>query len=250
MAKRGQITLFIILGITVLLVSGIFIAVTNKSITKPKKEEIDLSPIQTYAQSCLKNVAEEALFEKLGKQGGYISPEIDALKYEEVNGQKISFHYINGKAQVPSVEKIKSQLDSYITENFESCLDLSRYREFSTRKPESTKLYLDMNDDKVIVRMGYPLELSRGDARAFLPEINTEMPIRIKKARDIGECFVSRISEDRSELNIFLAKKNCNNDEMITVNFVSNKYVLIYDYNTWYNKYGQTFKYQFAMEMS
>ena len=76
MKKRGQISVFLIIGI-ILIIGGIFyyIKVYNAKDAignSPRKMESEAGIVKAYVESCIKNVAEEALFEKIGEQGGYI----------------------------------------------------------------------------------------------------------------------------------------------------------------------------------
>lgn len=79
MKKRGQITLFLIIGVVIIISLGIFLYSSGYS-TKAKtigniKETGKLSDADTvkaYAESCIKKIAENALFEIISEQGGYI----------------------------------------------------------------------------------------------------------------------------------------------------------------------------------
>jgi hypothetical protein len=78
--KRGQITVFIIIGIVLLLIVALFLYIRSVAVervpTAPAVEEIptELNPIRTYVQNCLKDTVIDG-FELLGARAGYISPE-------------------------------------------------------------------------------------------------------------------------------------------------------------------------------
>ena len=79
MKKRGQITIFLILGLILIIVAG-FIFYFNKSSARSQSavsvaqslDSSDTEIVKTYAESCIKNAAEDALFNRIGVQGGYI----------------------------------------------------------------------------------------------------------------------------------------------------------------------------------
>ncbi len=79
-SKRGQITIFIIIGIVLLLTVALFLFISNISVkrlpTKVAVEEIptELDPVRAYVQDCLKETLIDG-FKLLGIQGGYINPE-------------------------------------------------------------------------------------------------------------------------------------------------------------------------------
>ncbi|MBW2970031.1 hypothetical protein KY319_02815 [Candidatus Woesearchaeota archaeon] len=71
--KKAQITIFIIIGILILIAFGttIYVASKVKKIEKPKTPQLQTQTIQDYITSCLEIATKEGLT-ILGKQGGYI----------------------------------------------------------------------------------------------------------------------------------------------------------------------------------
>ncbi len=82
MRKRGQVTVFIIVGVVLLLLIGVLIFFTRTVKEQPLRaavpvaEDIPLefNPIKLFTEDCLKVVAEQGLH-RLGQSGGYIFPE-------------------------------------------------------------------------------------------------------------------------------------------------------------------------------
>jgi len=76
--KEGQITLFMILGIVLLIIVAFIFYLSNytqekkgQEITGAEKTAFDITPIKEYVTTCLDNTAKDGLL-LLGKQGGYI----------------------------------------------------------------------------------------------------------------------------------------------------------------------------------
>ncbi|MBW2963386.1 hypothetical protein KY306_01270, partial [Candidatus Woesearchaeota archaeon] len=94
MNKRGQIAIFIIIGVVIFLaiLSIFFIRnyVVEERITqvaRPIAQELpsELEPIRVFTENCLKSVAEQALI-RLGQHGGYLYPDFwDNLNFDEEN---------------------------------------------------------------------------------------------------------------------------------------------------------------------
>jgi len=72
MNKKAQITLFIIIGLMIVITLGVFYSF----ISAPKIEEgeLDTTAIEEYVTACLDRTAKEALI-RLGEQGGYLFEE-------------------------------------------------------------------------------------------------------------------------------------------------------------------------------
>ena len=88
--KKGQITVFIILGILILLISGIYLVTRAIKVEEyitiiPIIANVpdELLPIRTYTEACINNLAEDAL-KKLGTQGGYIDLEQFGISFNQV----------------------------------------------------------------------------------------------------------------------------------------------------------------------
>ncbi len=76
MTKRGQITIFIIIGIIILFVValGVYLKDSFNTVRPPVQQLIvsdELKPIQAYVTSCLSATSKDALI-RLGQSGGYI----------------------------------------------------------------------------------------------------------------------------------------------------------------------------------
>ena len=83
--KKSQVTLFMLLGIVLLITIGIFIYLNNSTSSKRTDEETkavqqlesDIQPIKKYVKSCVERVGEFGLF-LIGRQGGYLLRQQEA----------------------------------------------------------------------------------------------------------------------------------------------------------------------------
>ncbi len=155
--KRGQITVFIIIGTLILFAFAGFLyltkTVTTERVTTAGEPVIEsvpqaFQPIRSYTENCLTQVAERGLL-ILGQQGGYISPELvgkysttdpadtdgvdlEPLKvpywhYNKISNaqNEVSFTSLQPKlyAADDPVLSIEAQLSSFVEENLNECLD-------------------------------------------------------------------------------------------------------------------------------
>ena len=91
MLKRGQVTLFIILGVLVLGLVALFFFLRSTVVeervqeARPVAEDVptEFNPVKVFTEDCLKLTVEEGMT-RLGQQGGYIRPkEWKRLRFEE-----------------------------------------------------------------------------------------------------------------------------------------------------------------------
>ncbi len=161
MNKRGQITIFIILGIVLVIGASFFYYIQSKETSfgddlssLTVQVPIEFQDIQDYVETCMLQVGEDAII-RLGLGGGYIDPisagmnvfgeatDVDALKYNPGGELYIPYWYhlkssndckknCRFELQIPSLHRItgtdadfsiEAQLDRYVNQNLKACLD-------------------------------------------------------------------------------------------------------------------------------
>ena len=177
MKKRGQVTLYVILGIVLLIILAGLLAVNKyviKSDFEREKEQISVTsefqPVKNYFDSCIQSVASEGAA-TLGLQGGYLNIPRDELPVNPVvpfsnrlqifNNDALEVPYwfyetANGiqKVQVPAIQDMQKDLQDYLTINLNNCLinftsfpgyTVSGFNDFNTQ--------VTIQDEKILVRV-------------------------------------------------------------------------------------------------
>ncbi|MBW2978208.1 hypothetical protein KY331_05150 [Candidatus Woesearchaeota archaeon] len=174
MKKRGQITLFIILGVIILFAVFTFFFIRSRVVKRAIIEEIpavvsipiEFEPIRQFTQECLEKVGTEGL-KLLGEGGGYIyfedfgisvssqnPTEADALEFAPNSGLYVPYWwYLKAPNDcrgnclfsslrpplyriTPGDRSIEAQVDRYIEEEIGSCLN--NYNAFKVQGYEIT----------------------------------------------------------------------------------------------------------------
>ena len=132
MLKNGQVTVFIILGIIIILMIGIlfyFQGYISLSFLKNDEEvsiPTQLKVVVDNINYCLESTSYDALY-YIGVHGGYYkTPEEGSITYFT---EKIPYYYLNNKIIIPKINSIQEGISNYIDDNLGSCLELNKFRD-------------------------------------------------------------------------------------------------------------------------
>ena len=159
--KKGQVTLFIVIGIIMLLALVVFVSIREEAAKQEivpgvrvavEDVPVEFSLIRPFVESCISDIAEEALI-KLGEHGGYIDPAEfginavadptagSAVRFSAGSGLEIPYWFYlssdnkcSGNCQFsygrPALyrsedraKSIEAQLDKYVDNNLKDCLN-------------------------------------------------------------------------------------------------------------------------------
>ncbi len=160
-AKRGQVTIFIILGLILIASIGVFVFYQTPE-EQQIPETVDKSSVTQYVNTCLKDVAENVVA-KVSMQGGMYDPVL----YKTYEGNNINY-WCYGESPNQCVnalftkEDIASQILYGIKQEIDSCLD---FQAFEDQGYEITKGVMDgtvvIQEAEIDISLTYPLKIKK-----------------------------------------------------------------------------------------
>lgn len=228
-AKKSQATVFVIIGIVILIIIGISLFVVDtinkgKNLEKKYTEQLPpyLEPLKDRIQQCLYQVAKDG-FVIAGQHGGYVYPEqagIVALQGMETSSSGIEFapgssiimpYWFFMKSSNTCTEcefsskmpiinsrdrnavSVENQLADYIEKNIDSCLDFSEFekRGFKIKKLEKPKIDLEITSKDAGVFMEYPFEVETDSEIAKISLFQNKVDVRFQRVFDIAREITS-----------------------------------------------------------
>ncbi|MDP3698468.1 MAG: hypothetical protein Q8R47_02680 [Nanoarchaeota archaeon] len=146
-SKRGQVTIFLVIGIVILLLAALFFYLFGQLKEAPLEVELEESQkylgvpgaVQSFVEDCVEKTVDPAIY-LLAMQGGVIYPEKDSLILLTDHGL-VNYAWMNGINGL-SKEKMEKDLATYIEENIDFCL-----RRFETF--EKQNILVDANYEKL-----------------------------------------------------------------------------------------------------
>jgi len=213
MEKRGQVTVFIILGIVIVAVVGIFLAFRSGLVDTYLNSERDrvkvpneIEPVQEYLEFCLEDAVREGIG-YMGLQGGYL--ELDTYKASYADkftnvltvypGYKVAYWYYEdlngvGKNQMPTIGLMEEQLNFFVGERFKECLnDLDEFESegFEIDVKNTINPDIRIEDDFIDTVVRVPVNIKKGGVSAKISrhviDVDSSFGSLYEKAKTIFE---------------------------------------------------------------
>jgi hypothetical protein len=141
--KKGQITIFIILAVLIVVVIGVVIYMTTFAKEAEFDEEYfnsasikpEVDSIKEYVFSCMDDVSRAAI-DRIGIQGGFHNQPVRAF---DVGWTFIPYYYYEGEYLMPTKGQVEEELSAFVNDNMGKCLaanTASRF-EMEYERPET-----------------------------------------------------------------------------------------------------------------
>lgn len=200
--KQGQVTVFIIIGLVLLLTIGIIIFFTTSK--EPEtKVSLDLQPVKTFVDECLQQVSAPAVL-LLAAQGGYIYlPEHTAL----VGEVKVGYGYDNGKKQLLDIESMQAQLNKYIGEQLQACINGFTSLPGKNIEAGAMKVKTAIAKNNVAVVIDYPVTVVVGDpsnqqTKETIDTFSTTVNLRLGYVYEMAGNVLNKQAADKEYLDL------------------------------------------------
>lgn len=177
MQKRGQVTVFVIIGIVlIIIIALIFFARNNLGVGVNTQNFLHakLDPIQDNIIECIDNNLPQAV-ETLGKQGGDFSP----ASYRRYQSKEVKYYCLEIPDKdtclniMPTKNRIKQNLQDYIAFQLDNCIDRSQLKSrygYTITKAEPTA-HIDFTDNAIEVTVNYPIKIEKSGTTVTMPEV-------------------------------------------------------------------------------
>ncbi|MBS3159890.1 hypothetical protein J4436_03815 [Candidatus Woesearchaeota archaeon] len=176
MLKRGQVTIFVILGLVILIILGIVYYV-KFYILESKYVNIvpqDIQAVDEYVKNCLEQTVKEGLV-YLGDHGGYFIEEIPY--YYKNNVSLIEENFLN------------RELNNYINYRLNYCIKDFYYLSEYNIQENGFEVNSEINQN-VNVLLDYKLDITKADKTYNLRYFNVVLNSNISKMFDIADFIV------------------------------------------------------------
>ncbi len=234
MLKRGQVTVFIIVGIVILfLFAGLLFVV--KSVTKEKAEAeqeamveaYEFNSINMFIDHCLERTSNEGMRFVSFRGGYYQVPE----PAEDQIFVKIPYYFDVGQKRFPTKEIIARQIELYIEDKMKTCFNdfvVFKKQGFSFVE-EEMKATVQLGTS-VVFELDYPLQAQKGESIKQFQKFSYTLPVNFEHIYNIIDQTVFEQERNANFVPLgHLSVASQENDFTFEVSYLDND-VVVYSY--------------------
>jgi hypothetical protein len=181
MKKRGQVALFVVIGIVVLaivILVGLYMADIIKAPSAvgdvQKQLDVEMRGIEQYVDECVTKETNNAI-ELLIDGGGVFEPS-NVVNYHGREYRVLCQAMEVGCLSTPVVKgELENILDSYLEDQMRKCIVFDN---FEVELIQSTfDLETSVNEKNLVVELVYPITVSKGDQKRTIDEFTTVVDV-------------------------------------------------------------------------
>jgi hypothetical protein len=173
--KRGQITLFIVIGIVIVLVGSIYFFVVRNSqdLNYLGPFQLQTEEIKSHVEDCLNQVASSAIY-RIGARSGYLELKENYYPtlYDNTNYlyyENVSSLHVNGE--------IEHRISKYVDDHIIECVNFSLFNNFEIEFKE-TKTETVLGYDNIFVYLDWPLFIKKDNVERKIDEFEIKIDVR------------------------------------------------------------------------
>ena len=186
--KRGQITVFVIIGIIILI--SAFLLFYLKSQTQEKSETltpVDIKPIKLYLDSSINDVVERGIY-FICLQGGYY----DVPNPVDYSFIKIPYYFYLGNKSFPEKETIENEFSKYLEQELPNYIGNLEVFEEMGYEFETGDMQIDSSFGKTAdIKINYPITIRKNESTATIQDFYYSKDFNFDGIYDILSDFAS-----------------------------------------------------------
>ena len=206
--KRGQVTVFIVIGIILMISLSLFLYFREQAIPLTPQEKIpsEFVPIRNFVEECMQVHAKEGVY-LIGLQGGYaILPENIAnipdayLPLDKKGYVKVPYWYYKEQNNAPSFDDVKKNIGLHMDENLRFCLnnfdDFKQKFTVEELSPISTEVVV--TDNELIYTSTYPIRVKEiGTEKSVTFSVfRATLPVKLREIFNLAADMMTAENEN------------------------------------------------------
>ena len=205
--RKGQITMFLILGLVLLITVAVVVYFVSTEAQKPWKETPqipeDIRPVGDMINDCSKQALKQGLIIQ-GLQGGYMdipgfvtnNPD-SFLRADPLGVVIIPYWYYNTENRIPSYNLMKIQLGNYIEEEIKQCVNFKSFEpKFIIEELDKPTVLVTYAEKEVVAEVKWPLRIKTPERTI---QFNNYFALQNTRFRQMYELGIKILEEENKQ---------------------------------------------------
>jgi len=183
--KKGQISIFIIIGLIILFTVIILIYTANMKLAFQPSKVVpqDVEPIRNLIEQCMEDKARPLINHMMFHSG-----------YADLT---LSFNYFPVLQTPYSLPEDRNEMEGSLKKKIESsikdCIDFTGFKQFNIEEKQLS-LAVNINDEDVALSMEYPLEITniKTNEKTKLLDFKKNIPTKLGKLSDLARMIMNQ----------------------------------------------------------
>ena len=245
MNKRGQVTIFIILGIILVAIIGFVLVLTQTNVNLKRFIPVQTVSLSDHIEGCIEDTGNKAL-DLIGKQGGDINPAL----FQPYLGNSLTYlcytdSFLPCSNRQPFLaQHIENEIKNYINAEIKNCIDLSLFSNKGyTVQANSFTTNIAIGTYNTVITLDYPITITKGDIteskQRFAHTFNiplgrlTEVANDIVKVESLGGDFNNLAYMLKTQNNIKIEKQTTLGSKIYILSYKNNPYIFQFATRSW-----------------
>ncbi len=203
MQRRGQVTLFIILGIILVVIVGIILFSRQANIYTPATQEnlqAKLEAIKNHITDCMDEASQDPI-NRIAQQGGYLITIPGSYRlWNDTTISYLCWNQANQRAcmnRMLTKEHMQDQLNIAIKQQIETCLDVQGeadlIQSYDLLLPKDFDVKTAITKSSVLVTLDYPITLKSksGDTKVSKEEFTKTINVPLGDLYEVSQEIVN-----------------------------------------------------------
>ena len=199
MKSKGQVTVFIIIGVILVLLVALFLMFKPKvtQVQEVINVPLELQPVYSHVDDCLKQNSLLGL-QLLGAQGGVIFVNGSELSTYYGN---ISYGYYEGKDVLKSIPFMENEVSQFLSLALPNCVDFSLFNNFNI-STDDISVETNIISNEVIITVEYPIHASTLNYEGNIDRFIYYAPVRLGHIHDVAKNIVNNTRNDPDNIDL------------------------------------------------
>lgn len=240
--KKGQVTIFAVLGLVLLITMGLFFFITKElNAEKDIRESPSFNNVEYFIQSCIELASSEVVTRNSNFNGIERFLEKEDLPDNIANSKNVLFY--RKEPIFLEKESVELTFSKLISKNLDKCVDISIFHNEFEIQLKNKSVNTTIEEKFVIVSVSWPIKITKGKTTRYLELFQYKVDVPLNKVINKINNLLERLNENPYVLDIFPK-----DDDTFNVFISMNDDLLNYDLLE--NSENIDFHYYFGFQMN